>query len=170
MARSQPTPLPWSLERSVVHLLHRASQTAEDHLSRCAAFADVTPRQFSVLAAVAREPNVSQTELVNRTGIDRSTMADIVRRLVRNGLLSRSRTREDARAYAVRLTPRAQELVTRMGETAVEAEASLLESLADPDRARLVDLLGQLIDGSRTAPATGMAATKASEETFVGRQ
>ncbi|MFZ1102753.1 MAG: helix-turn-helix domain-containing protein, partial [Hyphomicrobiaceae bacterium] len=41
---------------------------------------------------------------MNRTGIDRSTLADIVRRLTRKGLLQRCRTNEDARAYAVRLT------------------------------------------------------------------
>jgi len=41
---------------------------------------------------------------VDATGIDRSTLADVVRRLSKKGLLQRRRTREDARAYAVKLT------------------------------------------------------------------
>ena len=169
MAKSQPTPLGWTLEHSVVHLLHRASQAAEDHFSRLAAGAEVTPRQFAVLAAVARDPNVSQTELVHLTGVDRSTMADIVRRLVRNGLLARNRTREDARAYSIRLTPRAHELVMRMNDAAVDAERSLVAPLAEADRARFVRLLHELIEGSARVKPAAAAPRRLSEEQDVGR-
>jgi len=65
---------------------------------------DLTPRQLAVLVTVAGNEGLSQTGLVDRTGIDRSTLADIVRRMQRKGLLQRRRTREDARAYAVKLT------------------------------------------------------------------
>ena len=65
---------------------------------------DLTPRQLAVLVTVANNEGLSQTGLVDRTGIDRSTLADIVRRLQRKGLLQRRRTKEDARAYAVKLT------------------------------------------------------------------
>jgi DNA-binding MarR family transcriptional regulator len=46
---------------------------------------------------------LSQTGIVARTGIDRSTLADLVRRLQRKGLLQRRRTKDDARAYAVKM-------------------------------------------------------------------
>jgi DNA-binding MarR family transcriptional regulator len=42
---------------------------------------DLTPRQLAVLVTVANNEGLSQTGLVDRTGIDRSTLADIVRRL-----------------------------------------------------------------------------------------
>lgn len=90
------------LSRSPIHLLHRAGQCAGDVFQ--AEIADLTPRQLAVLMAVAANEGASQTNLVNATGIDRSTLADIVKRLVRKSLLQRRRTREDARAYAVKLT------------------------------------------------------------------
>ena len=53
---------------------------------------------------VAEEEGLTQTDLVERTGIDRSTLADIVARLLGRGLIQRRRAKEDARAYAIKLT------------------------------------------------------------------
>ena len=53
----------------------------------------LTPRQLAVLITVSQTEGQSQTGLVERTGIDRSTMADIVRRMQRKGLLKRRRTK-----------------------------------------------------------------------------
>lgn len=65
---------------------------------------DLTPRQYAVLVTVSQNEGLSQTDLVEKTGIDRSTLADIVRRMLKKSLLQRRRTKEDARAYAVKLT------------------------------------------------------------------
>lgn len=92
------------LERSPIHLLHRAGQCASDIFTAEMGDAGLTPRQFAILLTVAQNEGVSQTDLVERTGVDRSTLADIVRRMLRKGLLQRRRTRNDARAYAVKLT------------------------------------------------------------------
>lgn len=92
------------LERSPIHLLHRAGQCAGDIFTAEMGDAGLTPRQFAVLLTVAQNEGVSQTDLVDRTGVDRSTLADIVRRMLKKGLLQRRRTKNDARAYAVKLT------------------------------------------------------------------
>lgn len=48
---------------------------------------------------------MSQTALVELTGIDRSTLADMVQRMLEKGLLSRERTtQEDQRANAVAIS------------------------------------------------------------------
>ena len=93
---------------SALHLLHRAGQCADELFATQIKERDLTPRQFVVLMAVAGSEEPSQTTLVQKTGIDRSTVADIVRRLVERGLLVRKRTRRDARTYAVRLTARGE--------------------------------------------------------------
>src|SRR4029434_1329083 len=82
------------LQRSPIHLLHRAGQCAGDIFHAEMKDGDLTPRQLAVLVTVAQNEGLSQTGLVDRTGIDRSTLADIVRRLQRKGLLQRRRTRE----------------------------------------------------------------------------
>ena len=93
-----------TLDVSALHLLHRAGQCAEVLFTNETGKADLTPRQYAILTSVAQNPDISQTGLVEQTGVDRSTLADIVRRLVKKGLLQRKRTRRDARMYAVRLT------------------------------------------------------------------
>src|SRR5215510_8853476 len=92
------------LTRSPIHLLHRASQAVEDAFASEVDIEGLTPRQLAVLTTIAQHEGLSQTGIVDRTGIDRSTLADIVRRLQKKGLLQRRRTKEDARAYAVKLT------------------------------------------------------------------
>src|SRR3990170_7063154 len=92
------------LERSPIHLLHRAGQCAGDIFASEMGDTDLTPRQFAVLLSVSLNEGLSQTDLVEQTGVDRSTLADIVRRMLKKGLLQRRRTKEDARAYSVKLT------------------------------------------------------------------
>ena len=50
--------------------------------------ADLTPRQFAILQAVADKSGLSQTDIMAATGIDRSSTAELVRRLVTNGVCS----------------------------------------------------------------------------------
>lgn len=92
------------LDHSPLHLLHRAGQCAGDVFEAETSDTNLTPRQFAVLSTVAQAEGLSQTDLVEKTGVDRSTLADIVRRMLKKGLLQRRRTKEDARAYAVKLT------------------------------------------------------------------
>ena len=92
------------LERSPLHLLHRAGQCAAEMFQIELGSDDLTPRQYAVLVAVSQNEGLSQTQLVDKTGMDRSTLADIVRRMLKKGLLQRRRTQDDARAYSVKLT------------------------------------------------------------------
>lgn len=94
----------YDLKSSPVHLLRRCSQFAADLFDVQGQGADLTPRQLTVLIAVEAQDGASQTALVAATGIDRSTLADMVARMIQRDLLARRRTEADARANAVRLT------------------------------------------------------------------
>ena len=100
MKRSATT----GLDRSPIHLLHRAYQSAGDIFKAEMKVDGLTPRQLAVLVTVGQNEGLSQTDIMDSTGIDRSTVAEVVRRLLKRGLLKRRRTKEDARAYAVKLT------------------------------------------------------------------
>jgi DNA-binding MarR family transcriptional regulator len=93
-----------SLDHSPSHLLHRALQLALDIYAEETGPDAVTQRQYAVLAAVAAQEGLTQTDLVRSTGIDRSTLADLVARMIGKGLLSRQRSTSDARANTVSLT------------------------------------------------------------------
>lgn len=116
---------------SVLHLLHRAGQCADELFTTIGGADQLTPRQYEVLRTVAISDEPSQTYLVSRTGIDRSTLADIVRRLVERGLLQRSRTRHDARRYVVSLTTAGESALERAGPAVATTNERLLSALAE---------------------------------------
>jgi DNA-binding MarR family transcriptional regulator len=145
------------LASSAIHMLHRASQAADELFASETSGAELTPRQFAVLAALEVLESASQTQIVDATGIDRSTLADIVKRLVKRGLLNRRRSRSDARAYVVRLTPEGRSVLLATKPAAQRVEERLLEQLPDVRRDELLAALEAII-GGLTATSTSRAA------------
>jgi DNA-binding MarR family transcriptional regulator len=134
------------LTRSPIHLLHRAGQCAGDIFHSEMKDGDLTPRQLAVLVTVANNEGLSQTGLVERTGIDRSTLADIVRRMQRKGLLQRRRTKEDARAYAVRLTDDGRRVLRVAEPLAKRVDERILDALPTKQREQFIDDLLSIVD------------------------
>ena len=132
------------LDRSPVHLLHRAGQCASDIFQ--AEIADLTPRQLAVLMTVAGDEGASQTKLVDATGIDRSTLADIVRRLCRKGFLQRRRTREDARAYAIKLTDEGRRVLRSAEPLAKRVDDRVLGALPAGRREAFMAALTSIVE------------------------
>jgi DNA-binding MarR family transcriptional regulator len=139
--------MPPRLDQSALHLLHRAGQQAELLFLREVADAELTPRQFAVLAAVEHNEDISQTGLVAATGIDRSTLADVVRRLVTKGLLQRKRSRQDQRRYAVRLTARGRDVLLAARPGARRADEKVLAQLAGRQRGDFLEALARVVRG-----------------------
>jgi DNA-binding MarR family transcriptional regulator len=83
------------------------------------------------------------------TGIDRSTMADIVRRLVKRGWLSRRRTRQDARTYAVSLTTEGQRILEQVLPIATTVDAALTSELAIEEQEQFTSLLQTIVGHHR---------------------
>lgn len=130
---------------SALVLLHRAGQCADELFVHSIGTSNLTPRQFAVMAAIASSEEPSQTTLVNQTGVDRSTMADIVRRLTLRGLVQRRRTKRDARRYIVRLTAKGEEAL-QLGESgARRTDERLLNSLPPPQRTLFIRALERIL-------------------------
>ena len=117
------------LSTSATKLLHRAGQAATEMFAKEAGDTGLTARQLVLLQAVAATEGASQTRLVEITGIDRSTLADIMRRMLKKGLIQRRRTKEDARAYAVKLTADGREMLRRAAPVGHRVDTRLLEAI-----------------------------------------
>ena len=133
------------LNRSPIHLLHRAGQCAGDIFHAEIKDSDLTPRQLAVLVTVAHNEGLSQTGLVDRTGIDRSTLADIVRRLLRKGLLQRRRTKKDARAYAVKLTDEGRRVLRVAEPLAERVDQRILSAVPAKQRDQFIEALQSVV-------------------------
>jgi MarR family transcriptional regulator, temperature-dependent positive regulator of motility len=90
------------------HLLHRAQQIATDLHTATFGLTGLTQRQLAVLVALGSKDGISQTDLVLQTGIDRSTLAEMVARMETKGLVARAKSATDSRANAVSLTDAGQ--------------------------------------------------------------
>jgi len=134
------------LQSSALHLLHRAGQCAGDIFQTEATAGDLTPRQYAVLVAVSEDEGLSQTGLVRKTGIDRSTLADIVRRMLRKNLLRRQRTKDDARAYSVKLTEEGWDALRTYEPTVDRVDAAVLSALPEESRQRFLDELASIVN------------------------
>ena len=135
------------LNRSPIHLLHRAGQCAGDIFHAEMKVDGLTPRQLAVLVTVSNNEGLSQTGLVERTGIDRSTLADIVRRMQRKGLLQRRRTKEDARAYAVKLTDEGRRVLRTAEPLAKRVDDRILDALpGNKQRDQFINDLVSIVD------------------------
>ncbi len=130
--------------RSFSHLLKRAVQYSVHLYMDEVGKTGLTHRQFTVLSAVDGNEGKSQTELVKITGIDRSTLADLVARLMAQGYLQRRRSKEDARTNAIRLTPVGKKMLKASQTGAEEIDKKMLAMFATADRRIVAECLGQL--------------------------
>lgn len=135
------------LETSPTHLLHRVLQLALDYHAEAAGPDGLTQRQYAVLAAVAGRTGLTQSELVRATGIDRSTLAELVARMETRGLVARVRSAADARANSVHLTDAGAAALESGAAPAAAADERLLDALPAKKRASFVKLLSSLADG-----------------------
>lgn len=96
------------------------------------------------MAAIADSKLPSQTDLVHVTGVDRSTLADIVRRLVQRGYVHRKRTKHDARAYQLTLTERGRIEFETAAAAALATDAELLSPLTPQERDAFLAMLPKI--------------------------
>ena len=165
----------YSLKDSPGHLLRRAQQYAHDLYSKEVGNTGPTPRQYEVLHVVANNEGLSQTDLVRHTGIDRSTLADMIARMMNKGLLSRKRTKEDARANAVSITAAGKRMLTAANSKVAKAERAALSVLPKTQQAGFMKALRAYAEAldkmeenaapARKAPAKRKTAKKAAKKT-----
>ena len=143
------------IDKSVIHLLHRASQRASEIFAQETRDFDLTARQYAVITTVAQHEGLSQTDLVRLTGIDRSTLADVVQRLLKRGVIQRQRTMQDGRTYAVSLSTEGRELLEAIKPNARRADRLVLSCLGDEDGKLATRILGRLLRKVDDNPADG---------------
>lgn len=158
------TPAGLRLDRSASHLLHRALQHALDIYGTELGDGALTQRQFAVLSAVAADEGVTQTGLVRATGIDRSTLAELVARMIAKNLLVRERSSVDARANVVRLSEAGRAALAEATPRVKAADARILTLLPAKSRDTFVKLLAAMSAAAEAGEPEVEAAAEAPAE------
>lgn len=161
MVKSGKSKRTGALAESPSHLMHRVLQLALDIYSEEAGPDGPTQRQFAVMEAVAAKEGLTQTDLVRATGIDRSTLADLVTRMTAKGLLERERSAIDARAKAVRLSETGAAMLAAARPKVEAADKRILGLLPKGKREGFIELLADLANAADAAPDQAKAEAKA---------
>jgi len=102
---------------------------------------------------------------VRATGIDRSTLADLVARMIGKDLVARERSAADARANTVSLTDTGRAALTATSPRVAAADARILKLLPARKRDTFLSVLHDMGRAAETAPAEAVeAAPKAKKK------
>jgi len=135
---------PYRLADSPSHLLHRAEQLAADRFTQLVGNT-ITLRQFAVLAAISESPGLTQAELVRATGIDRSTLTDMLARMEKRDWITRTASDKDARAHSVRLAAGGVSMLVASTRYARAADAAVLDLLPRTKARSFLNTLAKLL-------------------------
>lgn len=132
------------LDDSPSHLMHRVLQIALDIYNDTAGEGALTQRQYAVLTALDGIDGLTQSDLVKATGIDRSTLADLVARMLAKDLLKRERSLTDGRANLVSIAPAGRTALDDAQPRVLAADERILSLLSPPKRDSFVKLLRKI--------------------------
>ena len=105
----------------------------------------VAPGQFAQLLALYERDGVSQVELCDAVKIDQSTMAHTLRRMERDGLVSRRASELDRRRTDIWLTDHARALEPTLVACAVETNEVATREISTSDLTVTYRVLAQMI-------------------------
>lgn len=117
------------LQRLPGYLIRRLDSRAASLYEQFTGQTDLTPRQFGVLLTLLQSGALAQSELGNRLHLDRSTLGEMLQRMVERNLVDRRAHEHDRRAIEVVLTEIGRKAVLRTVEQAAEAQEALLSPL-----------------------------------------
>jgi MarR family transcriptional regulator, organic hydroperoxide resistance regulator len=111
---------------------------------------DLSIEMWRVLAALSNNGGQRQVDLSAMTSIDVSTMSRLVSRLVRMGLVTRSRSQKSSREVVVALSGKGRALVQRLIPIAKRLEQTASAGVAVRDMTEFKRMLTQIY-GNLTA-------------------
>ena len=124
--------------------LRMAQEAAFQAFSRRSQEVGESPGRFAALTLIARNPGISQTELSQAAGRDKSSLTPVVEDLVRRGLIERKRMLGDRRTYRLNLTPAGKKTLTQLTRCARRHERNLDGIIGSRDRKRFVQILKKI--------------------------
>ena len=115
---------------------------------------DLSIVMWRVMAVLASNGRQNQINLAELTSIDASTLSRIVTRLVRMGLLTRTRSTTSSREVVVMLSAKGNALVARLIPQAYEIETAAAAGLSTEELAIVKRCLRRIYGNMKSRPTT----------------
>src|SRR3954463_5186413 len=127
-----------TLERSLGFLFADISRLARKEFDRRVRDLGLTRAQWLFLYYLSRQPGCTQSELAELLQMEKITVSRQAQRLEKAGWIARSDHSEDARAYRLVLTSRAERIISRLEERADRLRNDYLDGISPPRRSTLL--------------------------------
>ncbi|MHC6152857.1 MULTISPECIES: MarR family winged helix-turn-helix transcriptional regulator [Bradyrhizobium] len=135
----------WARPGFLIRRLHQINYAI--FFEECDAY-DITPVQYALLTTLSMNPDTDQVSLGREIGIDRTNVADVLRRLEQRGLVKRRKADYDGRATIARLTPAGDKVARDMFGAMQRAQTRLLAPLPAEERKAFMATLLKLVEAN----------------------
>ncbi|WJV54805.1 MarR family transcriptional regulator [Prodigiosinella aquatilis] len=107
---------------------------------------ELTKQQYVVLCVVAEQPGIEQMDLIDAALSTKATLAEMLKRMEKKGLLVRHQRDDDKRRRFIFLTNEGLRVLQRARPVANDIDAAFLSRISANQRDDLVCLLQAMLD------------------------
>ena len=132
-------------------MLRRAWYGLNQAFRRRIAPLGLTPDQFTVLRTLLESGGITQSVLTHLMTSDPNTVASLLARMQKAGLIERKPHEKDGRAHRIHLQPAAKRKYEEARQVAVDLQTELLTSLPEAKREEFLEHLALIADACRNA-------------------
>jgi MarR family transcriptional regulator, lower aerobic nicotinate degradation pathway regulator len=136
------------LESLVGFLLRCASNIADASYYKQVGSAEITPRQFAVLLSLRNSGPMTQAALCGAIRMDRSTINEMVPRMIERELISKSNAPDDKRAIHLSITAHGLTTVKELLPTTALSQDMILAALPKEYRRIFKHCLEMIIEAN----------------------
>ncbi|MFF9205375.1 MarR family winged helix-turn-helix transcriptional regulator [Streptomyces sp. NPDC014986] len=129
------------------HLARRLQQ-AHHLLWNTMVSEEITSPQFAVLNTLVAESGLDQRTVGERVGLDRSTIAEVISRLIRRGFLDKVRDLQDGRRFLLRLTDDGLRAHRKLTVRTARMNQVFLAPLSAEEQTLFFDLVQRVADAA----------------------
>jgi DNA-binding MarR family transcriptional regulator len=106
---------------------------------------NITMAQFRILAAVKRDPNLSQRSIAEFWGVTEASASRQINILTKKGLISRTHDSNNRRKYVLKLTKKGQREIKQASHLINESFEKIFKEISNKDREIFHNLLQRFI-------------------------
>lgn len=141
----------FSKTKSAGYLANHMARLFASGLQRRISPLGLAPAQFMVLLELWALDQQTQSALTRGLDVEQATMANTLRRMERDGLITRRPSKEDRRSRLICLTDKARGLQNQAVAAAMAQNRSALSGLSEVEQDALVDMMRRVIAAMQRA-------------------
>ena len=134
------------IKQSLGFLMGAASRCSKRMFDQTLREYGITAVQWAVLKHLEEEGPKQQTQIADQLYMDKASVGAIIEKLIKRGLIEREVSKEDKRAYHVRLTEGAYRMVEELTTVAEKINEESYGNMSSGERMMLGELLQKVID------------------------